>query len=186
MPSLHGSIVLKQRQKLRDQASIVRRDEGVKKPSLALPPTRYRAATIDMSNAAASARGALESIDGQHAGFPGTQQIPAAQAMRSLLALKLFGSARHSHVMSSVFDSKLTTYRNLSRLNELGIPFITLRRRDPKMLQEIRTQPASAWRRIELESIARTYRTPRILDHTVTLRDYEDRSARLPCPPRSP
>src|ERR1039458_3891248 len=61
-----------------------------------------------------------------------------------------------------VFDSKLTTYRNLSRLNELGIPFITLRRRDPKMLQEIHTQPASAWRRIELESIARAYRTPRI------------------------
>jgi hypothetical protein len=242
----------------------------------------------------------------QQAGFPGTQQIPAAQAMRSLLALKLFGSARHSHVMSSVFDqglalfaglnvtpkrsflteyscrippaaypklmsrwfdalksldfqhgvsfdvdfhsipfhgedallqkhyiskrsrrqkgvlaflaqdadkrvfcyanaavrkenqndeilrfveywkqrtghlpeelvfdSKLTTYRNLSRLNELGIPFITLRRRDPKMLQEIRTQPASAWRRIELESISRAYRTPRILDQTITLRDYD-------------
>src|SRR5208283_2137429 len=215
-------------------------------------------------------------------GFPGSKMIPAGCAMRSLLALKLFGSARHSHVMSSVFDqglalfaglnvipkrsflteyscrippaaypklmsrwfdalkaldfqhgvsfdvdfhsipfhgedallqkhyiskrsrrqkgvlaflaqdaekrvfcyanaavrkeaqndeilrfveywkqrtghlpeelvfvSKLTTYRNLSRLNEFGIPFITLRRRDPKMLQEIRTQPASAWRRIE-------------------------------------
>ncbi len=242
----------------------------------------------------------------EQAGFPGTQQIPAAQAMRSLLALKLFGSARHSHVMSSVFDqglalfaglnvipkrsflteyscrippaaypklmsrwfdalkaldfqhgvsfdvdfhsipfhgedallqkhyiskrsrrqkgvlaflaqdadkrvfcyanaavrketqndeilrfveywkrrtghlpeelvfdSKLTTYRNLSRLNELGIPFITLRRRDPKMLKEIRAQPVSAWRRIELESIARSYRTPRILDQTVALRDYE-------------
>jgi hypothetical protein len=242
----------------------------------------------------------------QQSGFPGTQQVPAAQAMRSLLALKLFGSARHSHVMSSVFDqglalfaglnvtpkrsflteyscrippdaypklmsrwfdalksldfkhgvsfdvdfhsipfhgedallqkhyiskrsrrqkgvlaflaqdadkrvfcyanaavrkenqndeilrfveywkqrtghlpeelvfdSKLTTYRNLSRLNELGIPFITLRRRDPKMLKEIHTQPASAWRRIELESIARAYRTPRILDQTITLRDYE-------------
>ncbi len=241
----------------------------------------------------------------EQAGFPGTQQIPAAQAMRSLLALKLFGSARHSHVMSSVFDqglalfaglnvtpkrsflteyscrippaaypklmsrwfdalkaldfqhgvsfdvdfhsipfhgedallqkhyiskrsrrqkgvlaflaqdadkrvfcyanaavrketqndeilrfveywkqrtghlpeelvfdSKLTTYRNLSRLNELGIPFITLRRRDPKMLKEIHAQPASAWRRIELESIARTYRTPRVLEQTVTLRDY--------------
>ena len=241
----------------------------------------------------------------QQAGFPGTQQIPAAPAMRSLLALKLFGSARHSYVMSSVFDqglalfaglnvipkrsflteyscrilpaaypklmsrwfdalkaldfehgvsfdvdfhsipfhgedallqkhyiskrsrrqkgvlaflaqdaekrvfcyanaavrkenqndeilrfveywkqrtghlpeelvfdSKLTTYRNLSRLNELGIPFITLRRRDPKMLKEIHAQPASAWRRIELESIARAYRTPRILDQTVTLRDY--------------
>jgi hypothetical protein len=242
----------------------------------------------------------------QQTGFPGTQQVPAAQAMRSLLALKLFGSARRSHVMSSVFDqglalfaglnvtpkrsflteyscrippaaypklmsrwfdalktlefqhgvsfdvdfhsipfhgedallqkhyiskrsrrqkgvlaflaqdadkrvfcyanatvrkenqndeimrfveywkqrtghlpeelvfdSKLTTYRNLSRLNELGIPFITLRRRDPKMLQEIHTQPASAWRRTELESIARAYRTPRILDQTITLRDYD-------------
>ncbi len=241
----------------------------------------------------------------EQTGFPGTQQIPAAQAMRSLLAMKLFGSARHSHVMSSVFDqglalfaglnvtpkrsflteyscrippaaypqlmsrwfdalkaldfqhgvsfdvdfhsipfhgedallqkhyiskrsrrqkgvlaflaqdadkrvfcyanaavrkenqndeilrfveywkqrtghlpeelvfdSKLTTYRNLSRLNELGIPFITLRRRDPTMLKEIHAQPASAWRRIELESIARAYRTPRILDQTITLRDY--------------
>jgi len=239
-------------------------------------------------------------------GFPGTQQLPAAQAMRSLLALKLFGNARHSHVMSSVFDeglalfaglnvtpkrsflteyscriapaaypkfmnrwfeavralgfehgvsfdvdfhtipfhgedallqkhyvskrsrrqkgvlaflaqdadkrvfcyanaavrkedqndeilrfieywqqrtrhlpeelvfdSRLTTYKNLSRLNELGIQFITLRRRDAKMLQETHQQPRSAWRRIELESIARAYRTPRILDQTIRLRDYD-------------
>jgi hypothetical protein len=70
-----------------------------------------------------------------------------------------------------VFDSRLTPYKNLSRLNELGIQFITLRRRDAKMLQEIRQQPPSAWRRIELESIARAYRTPRILDQTITLRD---------------
>jgi hypothetical protein len=239
-------------------------------------------------------------------GFPGTQQLPAAEAMRSLLALKLFGNARHSHVMSSVFDeglalfaglnvipkrsflteyscrippaaypkfmsrwfdamqdlglehgvsfdvdfhtipfhgedallqkhyvskrsrrqkgvlaflaqdagkrvfcyanaavrkedqnqeilrfieywrqrtghlpeelvfdSRLTTYKNLSRLNELGIEFITLRRRDPKILQEIHQQPLSAWRRIELESIARAYRTPRILDQAIQLRDYK-------------
>ena len=239
-------------------------------------------------------------------GFPGTQQLPAAQAMRALLALKLFGSARHSHVMSSVFDeglalfaglnvtpkrsflteyscritpaaypklmsrwfdamrtlglehgvsfdvdfhtipfhgeealmqkhyiskrsrrqkgmlaflaqdadkrvfcyanaavrketqneeilrfvkywqkrtghlpeelvfdSKLTTYQSLNRLNELGIEFITLRRRDPALIEYIRAQPASAWRRIELEAITRTYRTPRILDATIQLRDYD-------------
>ena len=242
----------------------------------------------------------------QQCDFPGTQQIPAAAAMRSLLALKLFGNARHSHVMSSVFDeglalfaglnvtpkrsflteyscriepaacpklmmrwfeamrtlgfehgvsfdvdfhtipfhgedallqkhyvskrsrrqkgvlaflaqdaekrvfcygnaavrkedqndeilrfveywkrrtghlpeelvfdSRLTTYGNLSRLNEMGIQFITLRRRDAKLLQEIHCQPLSAWRRIQLESIARAYRTPRILDQTIRLRDYE-------------
>src|SRR4051812_4040707 len=34
-------------------------------------------------------------------GFHGSAMIPAGCAMRSLLALKLFGNARHSHVMSS-------------------------------------------------------------------------------------
>ena len=34
-----------------------------------------------------------------------------------------------------VFDSKLTTYAGLARLDEMGIPFITLRRRSPKLLQ---------------------------------------------------
>jgi hypothetical protein len=39
------------------------------------------------------------------AGFPGSKMIPAGSAMRSLLALKLFGSARHSHVMSYILFS---------------------------------------------------------------------------------
>src|ERR1017187_1571833 len=50
----------------------------------------------------------------QQTGFPGTQQVPAAQAMRSLLALKLFGSARRSHVMSSVFDQGLALFAGLN------------------------------------------------------------------------
>ena len=45
-----------------------------------------------------------------------------------------------------VFDSKLTTYRNLSKLNALGITFITLRRRSPKLLAACATLPRSAWR----------------------------------------
>jgi hypothetical protein len=49
-------------------------------------------------------------------GFPGTQQIPAAAAMRALLALKLFGSARHSHVMSSVFDEGLALFAGLNAI----------------------------------------------------------------------
>ena len=241
----------------------------------------------------------------KQAGFPGTKQIPAAHAVRSLLALKLFGTARHSHVMSHVFDeglalfaglnavpkrsflteyscrvhpeahpklmrlwfdavrriglpsgasfdldfhtvpfhgkdallekhyvskrsrrqkgvlaflaqdadtrvfcyanagvrkneqndeilafvdfwkqrtghlpeelifdSKLTTYANLGRLNQLGVQFMTLRRRSPKMVAEIAAEPLSAWRRIEIEGVSRTYRTPRILDRRIALDDY--------------
>lgn len=247
----------------------------------------------------------LERILSQ-AGFPGSKMVPAAHAMRSLLGLKLFGSARHSHVMSYVFDeglalfaglnvipkrsflteyscrvapeahpklmrlwfdavnkiglprgasfdldfhtvpfhgedalmekhyvskrsrrqkgvlvfvaqdadtrvfcyanagvrkqdqndeilafvdfwkrrtgrlpeevifdSKLTTYANLSRLNDMGVRFMTLRRRSPKMVAEIAAEPISAWRQIEIEGVSRTYRTPRILDRRITLDDYE-------------
>ena len=72
-----------------------------------------------------------------------------------------------------VFDSKLTTHANLNRLNELGIAFLTLRRRSKKMLAEIHRTPASAWRRIELSGIARAYRTPKILDERIHLSDYQ-------------
>jgi len=242
----------------------------------------------------------------QEAGFPGTKMIPAAEAIRSLLGLKLFGRARHSHVMSYVldeglalfaglnvipkrsflteyscridpasyprlmrlwfdavgglglsrgnsfdldfhtipfhgedalmekhyltkrsrrqkgilaflaqdaekrvfcyangqlrkdeqneeilrfvefwkkrtgklpeeliFDSKLTTYGHLGRLNQMGIAFITLRRRSVKMLREIYQEPVSAWRRIELQGVSRIYKTPRILDRRIQLRDYQ-------------
>lgn len=242
----------------------------------------------------------------EQAGLPGSKMIPAGQAMRSLLALKLFGNARHSHVMSDVldeglalfaglnripkraflteyscridpacypklltlwfdamgalglsrghsfdldfhtipfhgedaliekhyvskrsrrqkgilaflaqdadsrvfcyanaevrksdqpdeilrfvdfwkartgtlpqeliFDSKLTTYANLNRLNQMGIAFITLRRRSRQLLADIQDTPVSAWRRIELEAVSRAYRTPKILDSKITLTDYQ-------------
>jgi hypothetical protein len=71
-----------------------------------------------------------------------------------------------------VFDSRLTTHANLYRLEQKHIRFITLRRRSKEMLQEVASQPASAWRRIELDGVSRKYRTPRILDRQVRLRHY--------------
>jgi len=50
------------------------------------------------------------------AGFPGSKMIPAGHAMRSLLALKLFGSARHSHVMSYVLDEGLALFSGLNSI----------------------------------------------------------------------
>src|SRR3989338_11117549 len=43
-----------------------------------------------------------------------------------------------------VFDSKLTTYANLSKLNDQGIIFITLRRRSPALNAEVATTPPTA------------------------------------------
>ena len=51
----------------------------------------------------------------------------------------------------------------------MGIPFITLRRRVPKLLKEIVLLPRSAWRRIELDVPTRKYRTPRVYEQKVSL-----------------
>lgn len=71
-----------------------------------------------------------------------------------------------------IFDSKLTTYPNLNKLNQQGVQFITLRRRSPQLLHELLARPRSAWKRIELQGVSRQYKTPRILDEQVTLADY--------------
>ena len=68
-----------------------------------------------------------------------------------------------------VFDSQLTTHANLAKLDKMGVTFITLRRRAPKLLQEIANLPRSAWRTIEIDAPARKFRTPRVYEQTVTL-----------------
>lgn len=72
-----------------------------------------------------------------------------------------------------IFDSKLTTYANLSKINEQDIAFITLRRRSQQMLQETWSLPPSAWRQIHLNGVSRAYRDPRIIDQRIQLPGYE-------------
>jgi DDE family transposase len=50
----------------------------------------------------------------RESGFPGSEMIPAGAALRSLLALKLFGTARHGHVMSVVLDQGLALFAGLN------------------------------------------------------------------------
>jgi hypothetical protein len=68
-----------------------------------------------------------------------------------------------------VFDSRLTTQPNLVRLDDMGIDFITLRRRSPQLLEQVDALPASAWRTVELDVPTRRYRTPRVYEQTVTI-----------------
>ena len=68
-----------------------------------------------------------------------------------------------------VFDSKLTTYANLVRLDDMGITFITLRRRSPSLRKEVALLPRSVWRTVELDVPTRKYKTPRVFDQTVTI-----------------
>jgi hypothetical protein len=100
-------------------------------------------------------------------------EIRKADQNDEILRFVEFWKARTGQLPDElIFDSKLTTYANLDTLNQKGIRFITLRRRSPKLLEELDTAPASAWRRIELKGVNRAYRTPKILDRRIELRDY--------------
>ncbi len=46
--------------------------------------------------------------------LPGSKMIPAEQAVRGLLALKLLGTERKSHVMDLVFDPALALFAGLN------------------------------------------------------------------------
>ena len=70
-----------------------------------------------------------------------------------------------------VFDSKLTTYQGLDRLDAAGITFLTLRRRAPKLLAEIDHLPPAAWRTITLDTSHRKYRTPRVYEQKTCPRE---------------
>lgn len=71
-----------------------------------------------------------------------------------------------------VFDSKLTTYRNLNVLNkDFGIKFITLKRRGKNILQNMKN--ITTWKRIRLNKPTRKYQLLKIYEQSIAIKDYE-------------
>lgn len=101
-------------------------------------------------------------------------QLRKEEQNNEILQFVDYWQQRTGHVPNElIFDSRLTTYANLNRLNQRGIDFITLRRRSQKMLATIAQLPAAAWRRVELKNVTRAYRRPRVVDEKVSLTDYD-------------
>jgi len=71
------------------------------------------------------------------------------------------------------FDSKLTTYAELSRLNERGVYFATIRRRGSTLLKRLRERPVSDWIGAVIDIPKRRQKHIRYLEETVALTDYE-------------
>lgn len=69
-----------------------------------------------------------------------------------------------------IFDSKFTSYTNLSKLNEKGIKFITLRRRGKGLIES--TEKASNWKTITVLSDKRKYPNPEASESQIQLKGY--------------
>jgi len=70
-----------------------------------------------------------------------------------------------------IFDSKFTTYENLSKLNQQGIKFITLRRRGHKLIEDV--NKIRQWNRITIPHEKRKYPNPLVHESITSLRGYE-------------
>jgi len=105
--------------------------------------------------------------------------IPRSEQADEILRFVEFWEKQTGQVPQElVFDSRLTTYANLRELDNLNIRFLTLRRRTRTILAKIYSRPKSAWRRVTLRALTRTYRTPRVFDEQVKIRDYGDKPIR--------
>ena len=71
-----------------------------------------------------------------------------------------------------VFDSRFTNYRQLAKLDEQDIRFITLRRRGVTLIRRAEALPASAWSRVSIDHPKRKFRRPLVNESRVRLPGY--------------
>lgn len=71
------------------------------------------------------------------------------------------------------FDSKAAPYPELSKLNQRGIWFITIRRRGAQILRRLQALPASKWEHAVLDTAHRRHQRIRYVDEMVKLPGYE-------------
>ncbi len=69
-----------------------------------------------------------------------------------------------------IFDSKFTTYENLSKLDRQGVKFITLRRRGHKLINEV--EKIDAWKRITIAHPKRKFPHPLVHESEIVLSGY--------------
>ncbi len=71
-----------------------------------------------------------------------------------------------------VFDSKFTTYQNLSNLDKQDIKFITIRRRGKKIVEEINNLPLSNWKKVRVSCAGNKTRNLKVYDNIINLKGY--------------
>lgn len=71
------------------------------------------------------------------------------------------------------FDSKVTTYPELCRLNQRGVWFVTIRRRGAAVVRRLRRLPAAAWRKAVIDTPKRFHQHVRYVEESVYLPGYQ-------------
>ena len=78
------------------------------------------------------------------------------------------------------FDSKLTTYAELSKIaQKKNVFFVTIRRRGSSLLRRLESLPADRWESAVIDIPRRRHKQIRYVDERVRLRDYEGEARQI-------
>ena len=78
-----------------------------------------------------------------------------------------------------IFDSKFTTYKNLSYLNRDGIKFITLRRRGRSLISKARKLPEGQWTTVRINNPKRKHSSLKVNESEISLDGYAGKLRQL-------
>jgi hypothetical protein len=70
------------------------------------------------------------------------------------------------------FDSRLTSYEELTQLNQRGIFFVTIRRRGSAITKRLQALPSQDWHQAHLDIPKRLHKNIRYVDQSIRLRGY--------------
>jgi transposase len=102
--------------------------------------------------------------------------ILRSEASEQIISFVKFWKKIHGKLSSSlVFDSKLTSYEHLNTLNDMGIHFITLRRRGKNLLAALDQVPQNRWEKLHIDIPKRKYKNPIAFDSITKLTGYDDK-----------
>ncbi|MBI5418304.1 transposase [Candidatus Poribacteria bacterium] len=79
---------------------------------------------------------------------------------------------RGENVRYIVFDSKVTPFKNLKKIDEQNIKFITIRRRGAKLIERIHAIPKENWKRIHVMNANGKGRTIKVVEEYVVIKEY--------------
>ena len=71
-----------------------------------------------------------------------------------------------------IFDSKLTTYKNLRKLEDNNVKFITIRRRGKKIVEELKAIPKSSWKTVKVQASNTKTRELKVIERTIFIEEY--------------
>jgi hypothetical protein len=97
----------------------------------------------------------------------------AQQAGEILRFVKFWRNLSGKNPRWLYFDSKLTTYTELSQVANKDIWFTTIRRRGSSILRRLDGLPASVWKHAVIDIPKRRHKRIRYVDERIILRDYE-------------